>query len=196
MKLYDCTTYYDEEMILDLRFNTLNQYIDKFIVCEAKFTHSGRKKKLNFDINKFSKFKDKIIYLVVENEPENLIYEDKENYKHVLIQQYYNEIPIWGKEMYMHFDEKNELYLINGRYTKTPKDLDLKEYEIDAEIAVKLAKKDLSEEVELQELSFEEEVFNKIEVTTKVFHDAIKGLIKSNIKEFELLKKELIVHLS
>ena len=48
----------------------------------------------------------------------------------------------------------------------------------------------------LQELSFEEEVFNKIEVTTKVFHDAIKGLIKSNIKEFELLKKELIVHLS
>ena len=79
MKLFDCTTYYDEEMILDLRFNMLNQYIDKFIVCEAKFTHSGRKKKLNFDINKFSKFKDKIIYLVVEKEPENLIYEDKEN---------------------------------------------------------------------------------------------------------------------
>ena len=79
MKLFDCTTYYDEEMILDLRFNMLNQYIDKFIVCEAKFTHSGRKKELNFDINKFSKFKDKIIYLVVEKEPENLIYEDKEN---------------------------------------------------------------------------------------------------------------------
>jgi len=79
MKLIDCTTYYDEELILDLRFNMLNQYIDKFIVCEAKFTHSGRKKKLNFDINKFSKFKDKIIYLVVENEPENLIYENKIN---------------------------------------------------------------------------------------------------------------------
>ncbi len=79
MKLIDCTTYYDEELILDLRFNMLNQYIDKFIVCEAKFSHSGRKKKLNFDINKFSKFKDKIIYLVVENEPEDLIYEDKIN---------------------------------------------------------------------------------------------------------------------
>ncbi len=79
MKLIDCTTYYDEELILDLRFNMLNQYIDKFIVCEAKFSHSGRKKKLNFDINKFSKFKDKITYLVVENEPEDLIYEDKIN---------------------------------------------------------------------------------------------------------------------
>ncbi len=77
MKIFDCTTYYDEELILDLRFNMLNEYIDKFIICEAKFSHSGRKKKLNFDINKFSKFKDKIVYIVLENEPENLIYEDK-----------------------------------------------------------------------------------------------------------------------
>ncbi len=76
MKIFDCTTYYDEELILDLRFNMLNEYIDKFIICEAKFSHSGRKKKLNFDINKFSKFKDKIVYIVLENEPENLIYED------------------------------------------------------------------------------------------------------------------------
>ncbi|MDC3071575.1 hypothetical protein OA046_01090 [Candidatus Pelagibacter sp.] len=76
MKIFDCTTYYDEELILDLRFNMLNKYIDKFIICEAKFSHSGRKKKLNFDINKFSKFKDKIVYIVLENEPENLIYED------------------------------------------------------------------------------------------------------------------------
>ena len=79
MKLIDCTTYYDEELIIDLRFNMLNQYVDKFIICEAKFSHSGRKKKLNFDINKFSKFKDKILYQVVENEPENLVYKDYSN---------------------------------------------------------------------------------------------------------------------
>ena len=76
MKIFDCTTYYDEELILDLRLNMLDEYIDKFIICEAKFSHSGRKKKLNFDINKFTKFKDKIIYIVLENEPDNLIYED------------------------------------------------------------------------------------------------------------------------
>ena len=48
MKLIDCTTYYDEELIIDLRFNMLNQYVDKFIICEAKFSHSGRKKKIKF----------------------------------------------------------------------------------------------------------------------------------------------------
>ena len=78
MKIFDCTTYYDEELILDLRFNMLNNYVDKFVVCEANFSHAGKKKKLNFDINKFSKFKDKIIYLVLENEPVNLIYENDE----------------------------------------------------------------------------------------------------------------------
>ena len=72
MKLFDCTTYYDEELIIDLRLNMLNQYVDKFIICEAKFSHSGRKKKLNFDINKFKKFKDKIIYLVVDQQPKNI----------------------------------------------------------------------------------------------------------------------------
>ena len=35
-----------------------------------------KKKKLNFDINKFKEFKKKIIYLVVENEPDNLVYEN------------------------------------------------------------------------------------------------------------------------
>ena len=76
MKIFDCTTYYDEELILDLRFNILNEYVDKFVICEAKFSHAGKSKKLNFDINNFPKFKDKIIYLTVENEPDDLIYDD------------------------------------------------------------------------------------------------------------------------
>ena len=76
MKLFDCTTYYDEELIIDLRLNMLDQYVDKFVICEAKFSHSGRKKELNFDISKFSKFKDKIEYVVIDNEPESLIYEN------------------------------------------------------------------------------------------------------------------------
>ena len=59
--------------MLDVRFNILDPFIHKFIVVESIFSHSGKKKKLNFDINKFSKFKDKIIYLVIENEPDGLI---------------------------------------------------------------------------------------------------------------------------
>ena len=76
MKLFDCTLYYDEDLILDARLNILDKYIDKFIICEASFSHSGRKKKLNFDIKKFDKFKDKIIYTVQDTEPDDIIYED------------------------------------------------------------------------------------------------------------------------
>ena len=72
MRIFDCTTYYDEELIMDIRLNTLNDQVEKFIVVESLFSHSGNKKKLNFNINNYSKFKDKIIYLVIEKQPENL----------------------------------------------------------------------------------------------------------------------------
>jgi len=62
----------DEEMLLDIRLNTLNKFVDKFIIVESKFTHSGKKRDLIFDINKFQKFKDKINYLVVENLPKGI----------------------------------------------------------------------------------------------------------------------------
>ena len=61
--------YFDENLVLDLRLNTLNDYVDKFIIAEATRDHAGNKKKLNFDYKNFSKFKDKIIYLVIEDLP-------------------------------------------------------------------------------------------------------------------------------
>ena len=72
MKIYDCFMFFDEEMLLDLRLNIMNKYVDKFIITEASYMHSGKPKKLIFDINKFSKFKDKIIYNVVDKEPGNI----------------------------------------------------------------------------------------------------------------------------
>ena len=73
MKIYDCTTFYSEHMMLDMRFHVLNDYVEKFIVTESLYSHSGQPKKLNFDINNYPKFKDKIIYLVIDQEPDNLI---------------------------------------------------------------------------------------------------------------------------
>ena len=73
MKIFDCITYYDEELLFDLRCHQLNNYVDFFVVVEAKFTHSGKKKKLNFNINNFSKFKNKIIYYIIENEPKGIV---------------------------------------------------------------------------------------------------------------------------
>ena len=65
--------FFDEDMLLDLRLNVMDKYVDKFVITEANYMHSGRPKKLNFDINKFSKYKEKIIYKVIDKQPENII---------------------------------------------------------------------------------------------------------------------------
>ena len=72
MRVYDCFMYFDEEIILDLRLNMLNEFVDHFVIVESLFTHRGEKRKLKFDHKKFEKFKSKIIYLVNEKEPEEL----------------------------------------------------------------------------------------------------------------------------
>ena len=64
--------YFDEDLMVELRLNILNQYVDKFVIVEATRDHSGKKKKLNFDIKKFSKFKSKINYLIVDDIPEKV----------------------------------------------------------------------------------------------------------------------------
>ena len=61
--------FFDEEMLLDLRLNILDKFVDKFVIVESSYTHSGKEKKLIFDINKYSKFKEKINYIVLKEPP-------------------------------------------------------------------------------------------------------------------------------
>ena len=82
MKIFDCTNYFNEDVIYGLRLEILDKYVDKFIVAESLYSHSGQRKKLNFDINKYPKFKSKIHYIVVENEPQDLIKLDGLPYDH------------------------------------------------------------------------------------------------------------------
>jgi beta-1,4-mannosyl-glycoprotein beta-1,4-N-acetylglucosaminyltransferase len=65
--------YFDEDLLLDIRLNTLNKFVKKFVITEATYTHNGNKKELRFDINKFKKFKDKITYLIVDRQPKNIL---------------------------------------------------------------------------------------------------------------------------
>ena len=82
--------FYDEDLVIDLRLNILNEYVHKFVIVESKFTHSGKKRELLFDINKYSKFKNKINYIVLENEPVDLEKvhdndtDDKKNSKYIM----------------------------------------------------------------------------------------------------------------
>ena len=66
MKIYDCFMYFDEEVVVDVRLNTLNEFVDYFVIVESRFTHKGESRQLNFNHKKFEKFKDKIIYIVDE----------------------------------------------------------------------------------------------------------------------------------
>ena len=72
MRIFDCFMYYNEDVILNLRLNYLNKFVDYFIIVESTFNHRGERKSLNFDIKKFQEFKSKIKYLVLDNQPKNI----------------------------------------------------------------------------------------------------------------------------
>ena len=72
MKVFDCVTFFEENRLMKLRFNILNDYVDHFIVCEGKYDHQGKKKKINFNKNHYSKFKKKITHIIVDKFPNNL----------------------------------------------------------------------------------------------------------------------------
>jgi len=73
MKIFDCFMFYDEELLLDIRLNILDKYVDFFIIVESEYFHNGEKRKLKFDIRKFKKFENKIIYMVHKNEPNGVV---------------------------------------------------------------------------------------------------------------------------
>tara|TARA_B100000989_G_scaffold271360_1_gene228065 strand:+ start:19 stop:804 length:786 start_codon:yes stop_codon:yes gene_type:complete len=81
MKIFDCFMYHNEDLMLDIRLNTLSKYVDQFILVEAMYDHQGNKKKLNFRYDNFKSYKDKITYLVIEKFPDNMSCWDRENYQ-------------------------------------------------------------------------------------------------------------------
>ena len=72
MAIFDCFQYFNEDHIADLRFNILNDHVSYFVIVESTVNHQGKSKKLNFDIGKFKKFKNKIRYIVVDDTPEKI----------------------------------------------------------------------------------------------------------------------------
>ena len=69
MKIYDCFSYLDEDLLLDLRLNILDKYVDYFVIVEGNKTWQNNYKELKFNIENFPKFKNKIIYIPVKDMP-------------------------------------------------------------------------------------------------------------------------------
>ena len=55
MKIYDCFSYWDEDLLLELRLNILNEYVDYFVIIEGNKTWQNNFKELKFDIDKLEK---------------------------------------------------------------------------------------------------------------------------------------------
>ena len=84
MKIFDCFMYFDEEVVVDVRLNTLDEFVDYFVIVESKFTHKGDRRELRFNHKKFEKFKDKIIYVIddqIYSKTEKINPEDSEGEK-------------------------------------------------------------------------------------------------------------------
>ena len=73
MAIYDCFQYFNEDHMVDLRFNILNKYVDYFVISESTKTHQGENKKLNFKIEHFKKYKHKIIYTIADFKKNNIL---------------------------------------------------------------------------------------------------------------------------
>ena len=78
MKVIDCITYFNEDVVLDVRLNTLDKFVDYFVI--VAYEHQGKKKIQNFDINKFKKFEKKIIYKFIDELPKNFLEYQKKNH--------------------------------------------------------------------------------------------------------------------
>ena len=97
MKIYDCFIFFNENLLTEIRFNILDKFVDYFVICESYYDHRGNVKGYLFEYNKFQNFKDKIIYIKIDEFP--------------------NELGIWERQDY----QRN--FLKNGLKDVEPNDL-------------------------------------------------------------------------
>ena len=70
-RIYDCITFFDENLLVNSRFEILKDVVDYFVICESNYDHKGNKKKINFKLHN-QKLKSKIRHIVIEENFPNL----------------------------------------------------------------------------------------------------------------------------
>jgi len=106
MKVFDCFPFFCELDLLEIRLNLLDPFVDYFVIRESNLGFAGNEKKYFFEENKqlFSKFLDKIIYLKIDDNPNdffNLPYisnaQSKEEICKNMIYKFVDESTNWSK---------------------------------------------------------------------------------------------------
>jgi beta-1,4-mannosyl-glycoprotein beta-1,4-N-acetylglucosaminyltransferase len=99
-KIIDCFLFFNEIELLIYRINILYEYVDYFIICESKYTFSGKLKKLYFNdyknnndsIGFINRYKSKIIHVILEELPyiyPNIDYDKKQQWVNESFQRNY-----------------------------------------------------------------------------------------------------------
>tara|TARA_X000000950_G_C13881364_1_gene647001 strand:+ start:753 stop:1568 length:816 start_codon:yes stop_codon:yes gene_type:complete len=65
-KIFDCITFYNENVLVNSRFEILNEVVDYFVIIESCYDHKGDKKKINFKLLN-PKFKSKVRHFVIKD---------------------------------------------------------------------------------------------------------------------------------
>jgi beta-1,4-mannosyl-glycoprotein beta-1,4-N-acetylglucosaminyltransferase len=84
-QIYDCITFYNANLLFEMRFHTLKNIVDYFIVCEADKDHTGNYKGYNFKPKISEQDRKKIIYIQVDDLP-SIEIKGKKDYKLLSIQ--------------------------------------------------------------------------------------------------------------
>ena len=120
--IVDCFTFYNELDILKKRLKYLSPVVDKFVLVESTKTFRGNSKELFYEQNKkdFDEWKDKIIHVIVEDNPDDKNPWVRESYQRNCITRGLTEISVEDLVMISDVDEVPKVELIR----KLPNSLD------------------------------------------------------------------------
>lgn len=111
IKVYDVFYFFNELDLLEIRLNILDNYVDYFVIIESTESFSGLPHTLCYkeNIERFTKWKDKIIYYVVDDFPEDKeLLSLAENNSNVGSGEHY-----WVREFYQKESAKKALNNLN-----------------------------------------------------------------------------------
>ena len=96
MAIYDCCLFFNENDIFEIRLNQHWDFVDRFIVVEAGETHTGLKKPLNFDHERFRPYASKIEYRSFDSFDEAI--KNNPEYYDALDDQIHDFKPEWRRD--------------------------------------------------------------------------------------------------
>src|SRR5205823_1107096 len=81
--IYDCFLFFNEVELLEIRLHDLSAVVDRFVLVESPVTFSNKPKPLYYADNRdrFKAFEDRIIHVVVDDNPPADSPFDRENHQ-------------------------------------------------------------------------------------------------------------------